>query len=87
MNLYDKISVTSKVDFLGGVPTLFVNGKPCVGMAYITYLWENACYRSFSDAGYRLFSLVAQFGDRFLNTVYKRFFLAKRGRGLFRIRS
>lgn len=69
MNLYDKISVTSKVDFLGGVPTLFVNGKPCVGMAYITYLWENACYRSFSDAGYRLFSLVAQFGDRFLNTV------------------
>ena len=69
MNLYDKISVSSKVDFLGGVPTLFIKGKPCVGMAYMTYLWENACYRSFSEAGYHIFSLVAQFGDRFLNTV------------------
>ena len=85
MDLYGNISISSKVDFLGGVPTLFINGKPYAGMAYITYNWENACYRSFADAGYRLFSLVAQFGDRFLNTVtgihqFSRGFFAEKGK-------
>lgn len=85
MTMFKEASISSKVDYLGGVPTLFVNGTPCAGMAYITYNWEKACYRSFTNAGYRLFSLVAQFGDRFLNTVtgirhFSKGFFAEKGK-------
>ena len=52
-----------------GVPTLFVNGEPQVAMAYITYVDKAACYRSFGEAGYRLFSCSVCFGDRPINAL------------------
>ena len=58
---------TSAVRKLGGVPTLFVNGEPVPGVAYITYFRENACYADFGQAGYRLFSIPVYFGDQTIN--------------------
>ena len=52
-----------------GLPTLFVNGRPVPAMAYITYVDRSACYRSFGEAGYRLFSCSVCFGDRPINAL------------------
>lgn len=59
--------ITSCVKRLGGVPVLFVNGKPEPGAAYITYFRERADYAEFGRAGYRLFSIPVFFGDRTIN--------------------
>jgi beta-galactosidase len=60
---------TSTIRRLGGVPTLFVNGKAQPGLAYITYLQERNCYADFAAAGYRLFSFTTHFGDQGINAV------------------
>jgi len=59
--------VTSCVKPLGGVPTLFIDGEPEPGVAYITYFRERADYAAFGRAGYRLFSIPVYFGDRTIN--------------------
>ena len=59
--------ITSCVKPLGGVPTLFIDGKPEPGVAYITYFRERADYEAFGRAGYRLFSIPVFFGDRTIN--------------------
>ena len=59
----------SSIQNYHGLPTLFVNGEPQVAMAYITYVDKAACYRSFGDAGYRLFSCSVCFGDRPINAL------------------
>ena len=56
--------INSCVKPLGGVPTLFIDGKPEPGVAYITYFRERADYEAFGRAGYRLFSIPVFFGDR-----------------------
>ena len=61
--------ITSSVRLLGDVPTLFVDGSPQPGVAYITYLQERNCYADFAAAGYRLFSFTAYFGDQGINAV------------------
>lgn len=61
--------IHSRVASLGGVPTLFINGKAEAGMAYITYFDDAGCFRQFGEAGYRLFSLAVYFGDRGINAV------------------
>lgn len=62
--------VTSEVRLSGGVPTLFIDGRPVPGLAYITYFRADARYRQFADAGYRLFSIPVYFGDQGINAVY-----------------
>ena len=59
--------IESCVKPLGGVPTLFIDGKPEPGVAYITYFRERADYEAFGRAGYRLFSIPVFFGDRTIN--------------------
>ena len=59
--------ITSCVKALGGVPTLFVDGGPEPGVAYITYFRERADYAAFGRVGYRLFSIPVYFGDRTIN--------------------
>ncbi len=59
----------SSIQQYHGVPTLFVNGRPLPAMAYITYVDKAACYRSFGEAGYRLFSCSVCFGDRPINAL------------------
>lgn len=59
--------ITSCVKPLGGVPTLFIDGEPEPGVAYITYFRERADYEAFGRAGYRLFSIPVFFGDRTIN--------------------
>jgi beta-galactosidase len=61
--------ITSSVQSLGGVPTLFVDDIPQPGLAYITYLQERHRYADFAAAGYRLFSFTAYFGDQGINAV------------------
>lgn len=61
--------VTSKVAFYGGVPTFFIDGKPLVGMAYITCFEERNCYRDFAEAGYKLYSFITYFGDQTINEL------------------
>ncbi len=63
------MSVTSCVRRHGGVPTLFINGIPVPGVAYMTYLPERACYGDFAAAGYRLFSFSCFFATRGINEL------------------
>ena len=49
------------------MPTLFIDGEPEPGVAYITYFRERADYEAFGRAGYRLFSIPVFFGDRTIN--------------------
>ena len=65
------MTVTSHVARHGEAPTLFVNGKPLPGLAYITYFEERNHYRDFAEAGYRLFTFATFFGDQTINeTTY-----------------
>ncbi len=61
--------ITSDIRTLGGVPTLFVNGKPTAETAYITYYTDLNRYADFADAGYRLFSVPIYFAERPINEV------------------
>ena len=61
--------IHSEVARSGGVPSLFINGREVPAMAYVTYFDEEGCFRSFREAGYRLFSLAVYFGDRGINSV------------------
>ena len=61
------MSVTSRIADYHGVPTLFVNDQPQVGMAYITYFEENNRYQDFADAGYTLFTFATFFGGQTIN--------------------
>ena len=58
---------TSYIGTHGGVPQLFVNGKPINEMAYITYWTNNNRYSDFADAGYRLFSVPVYFAEMGIN--------------------
>ncbi len=60
-------SVTSSVSMFNGVPTLFINQKPCEGAAYITYYTHKNDYALFAEAGYRLFSMPVFFAGRTIN--------------------
>ncbi|MBR5869376.1 MAG: hypothetical protein IKZ21_08000 [Clostridia bacterium] len=61
--------VRSKIDSLGGVPTLFVEDRPLPGVAYITYFTSNNRYADFAGAGFRLFSMPVFFGAQTINEV------------------
>ncbi len=62
------LGITSAVADVGGIPTLIINGEPVSSAAYVTYFDENNCYKSFGDAGYRIFSVCISFGGRSINT-------------------
>jgi len=40
----------------GGVPTLFVDGKPLTGLSYMTYRPDGKYFREFGEAGVHLYS-------------------------------
>lgn len=61
------MATTSEIKELGGVPTLFVNGKPRVGLAYVTYLPDRADDRGMYELGCRLFSVCLYFAKRPVN--------------------
>lgn len=61
--------LTSEVKFYNGRPTLFIEGKPVPAMGYVTYLPERNSYKQFGDAGYRIFSVVTNFGGQPINTI------------------
>lgn len=65
------MAVVSKIENLGGVPTLTVNGKPLPGLAYITYLTQRADYKGMTAAGYRIFSVPTFFATRSVNAAEK----------------
>ena len=74
------MSVTSCVRLHGGVPTLFVDGAPVEGLAYVTYLRERADYAAFAALGCRLFSVTTFFASRPVNATEK---LAPFEKGVF----
>ena len=59
----------SEVRTHNGTPTLFVNGEPIPGFAYITYRTYNAYYDDFAGIGCRLFSLPVFFSGQTINEV------------------
>ena len=61
------MKLTSHVEMLGGVPTLFVNNKPCYEPAYMTYLPEKARFDSFCKIGVHLYSTCVYFGSGTIN--------------------
>lgn len=63
------MSVRSEVRLQGGVPTLFADGTPLPGPAYVTYLPERADYAAFAAMGHRLYSVCAYFASRPVNAA------------------
>lgn len=61
------MTISSRISNYGGVPTLFVNDEPQLGMAYITYFEDRNHYGDFAKAGYRLFSFTVFCGDQPIN--------------------
>ena len=59
--------MTSSVQNYKGVPTLFIEGNPVPGFAYITYRTYNARYHDFADLGCRLYSMPVFFGTQTIN--------------------
>jgi len=59
--------MTSSVQNYKGVPTLFIEGNPVPGFAYITYRTYNARYNDFADLGCRLYSMPVFFGTQTIN--------------------
>ena len=59
--------VTSEVRIINGRPRLFIDNKPQIPCAYMTYFEERACYKDFADIGYNLYSLCASFSGLPLN--------------------
>ena len=68
-NMEKYCGVYSCVGDCGGVPTLFVNGKPYPAAAYMTYLEEYNNYTQFADAGYELFSVPVLFAGRWISST------------------
>ena len=61
--------ISSEVKNHNGVPTLFVNGQVCPGIAYMTYLEEYARYGQFAEAGYKLYSVPVLFAGRWISVT------------------
>ncbi|MBQ7300175.1 MAG: hypothetical protein IJW77_10070 [Clostridia bacterium] len=57
----------SSVKDYRGVPTLFVEGKPIPGFAYMTYRTYNSRYDAFASLGCTLFSMPVFFGTQTIN--------------------
>ena len=64
-------TLCSSVGLCGGVPTLFVNGKPFPAAAYMTYFVDRGDFAAFAKAGYRLFSLPVLCAGRWINAAVK----------------
>lgn len=63
------MAITSEIRQHGGVPTLFINGQPQAGLAYVTYLPERADYHGMARLGCRLFSICLYFASRPVNAA------------------
>ncbi len=57
----------SEIKNIGGLPTLFADGRPIPEMAYITYIPENNRYRDFASAGVKLYSVNLNFSEMPIN--------------------
>lgn len=59
--------VQSEIRNIDGKPTLTVNGKATVALAYMSYLLEKSRYEDFSAIGYNLYSVPLLFSDSTIN--------------------
>lgn len=59
----------SEIKTHGGVPTLFVDGKPVIENAYIIYFTDKECYGEFAEHGCRLFSVPIFFAEKTVNEI------------------
>ena len=59
----------TQIKRLGGVPALFINGKPVPAAAYMTYLPERGRYADFAAAGYDLYSLPVFFAGKAISAT------------------
>lgn len=57
----------SDIRIHGGVPTLFSDGAPMPGPAYVTYLPEREDYAAFAAMGHKLYSVCVYFSSRPVN--------------------
>ncbi|MBR2877350.1 MAG: hypothetical protein IKC01_09435 [Clostridia bacterium] len=60
-------SMRSQIKACGGVPALYINGKPYAAAAYMTYLENFNKYNDFANAGYKLFSVPVLFSSRWIS--------------------
>ena len=51
----------SEIKLINGAPTLLIDGKAKVPMAYTTYFEERSCCSDFAKAGYKIFFVNASF--------------------------
>lgn len=66
-NMSSYAGAYSHIENSGGVPTLFVNGRPFTSAAYMTYLEKFCEYGDFTDAGYEFFSVPVLFSGRWIS--------------------
>ena len=61
------VGIHSEIKDCGGVPTLYINGKPHAAVAYMTYLEQFNKYDDFAAAGYEFFSVPVLFSGRWIS--------------------
>lgn len=59
----------SEIRIAGGVPTLYIDGRPFPAAAYMSYLDERADYNRFAEAGYKIFTFPVYFAGRTINVL------------------
>jgi len=58
----------AEVKLAAGVPTLFVDGKPYLPYAYMSYLGERKYYKEVAATGIHLYCIPSYLGDRGINS-------------------
>ncbi len=61
------VGVYSEIKDCGGVPALYVNGRPHTSVAYMTYLEKFSEYGDFVNAGYNFFSVPILFAGKWIS--------------------
>lgn len=69
LSAQSNLSSYAKVEKIGGVPGLIIDGKPYPPYAYMSYLGEEKYYKEAADCGIHLFNIPAYLGDRGINSV------------------
>lgn len=63
------VGVQSEVRDCGGVPALYVNGRPYTSAAYMTYLEKFNKYDDFTNADYNFFSVPVLFAGKWISVT------------------
>lgn len=66
---FGQTSLCPEVRTIDGTPELWIDGEVSAPFAYMSYLGREENYKTFSNAGVRIFNVPAYFGDQGINST------------------